>query len=214
MGRNGGIDSGLCPSALRGVLLHRMRTKALRILSMPAGSSGARDKRYASGTVSSLGVGCHNSSAGDCRDPEQTWGHLSHRTLERSQILTKSRKPLTKRSVLRRRDLAPLVHRRPSSTPATFGAICSIDLSRKLIWNQSRMLRDPSGLAVLTRDASRRPRRREQRPVSDPSIHDFALPLIQIPTRRRAVGPRTQISHPSDHRDQSSRRLRNAGISR
>jgi hypothetical protein len=31
-----------------------------------------------------------------CRDPEQTWGRLSHSTLERTRILAKSRKPLTK----------------------------------------------------------------------------------------------------------------------
>ena len=70
------------------------------------------------------------------------------------------------------------------------------------------------GSLFLPETPARRPRRREQRPVSDPSIHDFALPLLQIPTRRRAVGPRTQIGHPSDRRDQSSRRLRNADIGR
>ena len=31
-----------------------------------------------------------------CRDPEQTWGRLSHSTLERTRIFAKSRKPLTK----------------------------------------------------------------------------------------------------------------------
>jgi hypothetical protein len=29
-------------------------------------------------------------------DPEQTWGRLSHNTLERTRILAESRKPLTK----------------------------------------------------------------------------------------------------------------------
>jgi hypothetical protein len=32
----------------------------------------------------------------NCRDPEQTWGHLSHSTLERTRILAKSRELLTK----------------------------------------------------------------------------------------------------------------------
>src|ERR1700679_3674236 len=34
-----------------------------------------------------------------CGDPEQTWGRLSHCTLERTQIIAKPRKPLAKETL-------------------------------------------------------------------------------------------------------------------